>query len=342
MFHFKGQAVDLLRLRTELGAGYVVEGSVRRAGGRVRITAQLIDAVSQVHLWAEKYDLEMEDIFAVQDEVTQTIAATLGVKIQDVALQRALGKSPADLDAYDCLLRARRYTASLSADMHAEARDLLERAVALDPTYADAYALLANIYLAEHRFDANPRPDPIGRALKAAQTATRLDPQNAYAHCWLAICHFFRRENDLFEAEAQRALSLNPNDPETLADIGHYLAYMGQFERGVALTKRARELNPLHPGWFNFTFARYHYSRGEYEETLAAVQRIAMPHFYWTHLLNAAALGQLQRAEAGDALARIYALKPNFSARRELEKWNTAPDDLEHLLDGFRKAGLAK
>ena len=340
MFRFKGLAIDLSRLRTELGVGYVVEGSVRRAGGRVRITAQLIDAGSQLHLWADKYDREMEDIFAVQDEVTQTIAAALGVTIQDVALQRALSKNPTDFDAYDCLLRARRYTTSLSADMHAEARDLLERAVALDPTYADAYALLANVYLAEHRFDTNPRPDPIGRALKAAQTATRLDPQNAYVRCWLAICHFFRRENDLFEAEAQRALNLNPNDPETLADLGHYLAFMGQFERGVALTRRAQQLNPLHPGWLDFAFARYHYDRGEYADTLAAVQRAAMPHFYWTHLLNAAALGQLKRAEAGDALASIYALKPDFSARVELEKWNAAADDLEHLLDGLRKAGV--
>ncbi len=338
-FQFKGQAINLTEFGTKLNAGYIVEGSVRRAGGRVRITAQLIEAASGVHLWADHYDRDMEDIFAIQDEVTCTIAARLGVRMQDVALQRALKKSPAELDAYDCLLRARRYTSMLSAEVHAEARDLLEKAIALDPNYADAYALLANVYLAEHRFDTNPRPDPIGRALKMAETATQLDPPNAYARCWLAIVHFFRGENDRFEAEARLALSLNPNDPETLADIGHYLAFLGEFERGIELSRRAQRLNPLHPGWYYFSFARYHYDQRAYEETLADVQRIGLPHFYWTHLLSAAASGQLQRPEAGASLERIYELKPDFSARAELQKWNAAPHDLEHLLDGLRKAG---
>ena len=339
-FQFKGKPVNLPALCTELNAGYVVEGSVRRAAGRVRITAQLIDGATGHHLWADSYDRDMEDIFAVQDEVTRTIAATLGVKVQGAALQRAMKKRPNELDAYDCVLRARRYTSMLSAEMHAEARDLLESAVARDPTYAEAHALLANVYLAEHRFDANPRPDPIGRALAMAQRATELDPQNAYARCWLAIVHFFRRENDKFEAEAQLALNLNPNDPETLADIGHYLAFMGEFDRGVELSRRARELNPLHPGWYHFSFARYHFDRREYAEMLKVVERIAMPHFYWTHMLNAAAQGQLEDDQAAASLERVYELKPDFSATAELNKWNAAPDDLEHLLEGLRKAGL--
>ena len=152
--------------------------------------------------------------------------------------------------------------------------------------------------------------------------------------------HFFRGENALFEAEAQRALALNPNDPETLADIGHYLAFMGEFERGIALSRQAQKLSPLHPGWYHFSFARYHYDRREYEETLTIVQRIGLPDFYWMHLLRAAALGQLQRPDAGEALQRIFELRPDFSARAELQKWNAAPDDLQHLLDGLRKAGL--
>ena len=115
---------------------------------------------------------------------------------------------------------------------------------------------------------------------------------------------------------------------------------MGEFERGVALTTRARRLNPLHPGWYHFSVARHHFNLRRYEETLADVERIAMPHFYWTHLLQAAALGQLQRHGAREALGRIFSLKPGFSARAELEKWNAAPDDMAHLLEGLRKAGL--
>ena len=339
-FQFKNGEFELSEVSKRLGADYIVQGSVRRAAGRVRITAQLVDAVSGVHLWADKYDREMEDLFAVQDEVTKTIAATLGIKVQDEATQRALKKSRTELDAYDCVLRARRYTVSLTEEMHADARELLERATALDPTNAEAHALLANVYLAEHRIDANPRPDPIGRALKMAETAVELDPQNAYARCWLGIVHFFTGEHDKFYAEVERALALNPNDPETLADVGHFVAFLGDFERGLELSLRARELNPLHPGWYYFTSARYHYDKRQYDEVLADLERIAMPHFYWSHLLRAAALGQQGNATAKRSIEQIYELKPDFSAEAELKKWNAAPGDFEHLMDGLRKAGL--
>lgn len=339
-FQFRDRDIRLPEFCAEIGAGFAVVGTVRRAAGRIRITAQLVDAESGVHLWADSYDREMEDIFAVQDEVTRMIAATLGIKIQDVALQQSLRKGPAELDAYDCVLRARRYTSTLSAEAHAEARELLERAIELDPTNADAFALLANVYLAEHRFSTNARPEPIARALEMAETATRLDGQNAYARCWLAIVHFFRGENDKFEAEARRALDLNPNDPETLADIGHYLAFMGEFERGVALSEQAKQLNPLHPGWYHFSLARHHYNQRDYEAVLVDIERIAMPGFYWTHFLRTAAFGQLGRPEARASAKKIFELNPTFSAAAELKKWNAAPEDLNHLLEGLKKAGL--
>jgi TolB-like protein/DNA-binding winged helix-turn-helix (wHTH) protein len=336
---FRGRSINVLEFCQQVQATYVVQGSVRRAAGRVRITVQLIDGVSCVQLWADRYDREMGDIFDLQDELTRSIAATLGVKVQDISLERAMAKGPLELDSYDCVLRARRYTSALSAEMHAEARDLLEKAVELDPLSSDAHALLANVYLAEHRFEMNPRPDPIGRALTHALRATQLDPRNAYARSWLAIVHFFRSENEKFETESQLALRLNPNDPETLADIGHYLAFMGEFERGIELSRHAQELNPLHPGWYHFSFARHDYNRKAYEGTLRWVEKIGLPHFYWTHLLDAAAKGQLGRPDAGKALSRILEIKPNFSAHVELRKWNASPDDRDHIMEGLRKAG---
>jgi TolB-like protein len=341
-FQFKDRTITLTQIARELHADYMVDGSVRRDGNRLRIAVQLIDGTTGVSLWADRYDREMEDVFAVQDTVTHMIVASLGVKMQNTALSRALRKSPTELDAYDCLLRARRYTATLNEEMHAEARDLLEKAIVLDHHYADAHALLANVYLAEYRFEANPRPDPVGRALEMAVKATQLDPQSAYAHCWLAIVHFFRKDNGAFEAEAKRALELNPNDPEILADIGHFLAFMGEFERGIELSQRAQQLNPLHPGWYHFSFARLHYHQCAYEDTLLDVQRVSMPDFYWTHLLKAAALGQLVRHEAGASLKRLQELKPGISVSTEIQKWNAAPDDCEHLMDGLRKAGLTE
>ncbi len=340
-FRFKGQAIDIARVGRELNARYIVEGSVRRAGARVRITAQLIDTADGTHLWADRYDREMEDIVAVQDEATRTIAATLGVRLQDAAREQAMRKNPSDLNAYDCVLRARRYTTTLTGSDHTAARHLLEQAIALDPGYAEAHALLSNVYLAEHRFGANPRPDPINRAMAMARKAIELDPQNAYAHCWLAIVHFFRHENASFEAAAQRALTLNPSDPEILAETGHYYAFMGQFERGTELTRQAMELNPLHPGWYYFALARHHMNQHDHEAVLIDVQKVDMPEFYWSHLLEAAALGHLGRAERGDAaLGRLFELTPDFSAPEELHKWNAAADDAAHIIEGLRKAGL--
>ncbi len=339
---FKGRHLAIADICRQLGAQYAVQGSVRRAAGRVRISAQLIDGINGVQLWGDRFDRDMVDLFDLQDEVTRAIAAKLGVAVQDVALQRALTKSPAELDAYDCLLRARRYTWMLSAEMHAEARDLLERAIELDPLSSDAHALLANVYLGEYRFEMNPQPNPLGRAMTHALAATQLDPQNAYARCWLAIVHFFRHENDKFEAEAELAVSLNPNDPETLADVGHYLSFLGEFERGTALTRRAQQLNPLHPSWYHFSFARRHYHEKAYESVVADVQKIGLPHFYWMHILDAAAKAQLGRSDAGASLARIFDVKPDFVARSELKKWNTEANDLEHIIEGLRKAGLSE
>lgn len=339
---FGSSEAPLAAFCREVGADYAVEGSVRRAEERLRVSAQMVDVATGATVWADTYDRELSQLFEVYDEVTETLAAHLGVQVQDLDLRRSLRKSRAELDAHDCVLRARRFTSTLSAESHAEARDLLERAVRLDPGSADAHALLANTVLAEHRFDLNPRPGSVERALELARRATALDPRNAYARCWLAIVHFFRRENGKFEEEASRALALNPNDPEILADIGHYFSFMGQFERGAQLSRRAMELNPLHPGWYFFCFARRHYDQRRYEDALHDVERINLPHFYWMHLLSAAALGQLGRVEAAEAVQRIHELKPDFSAREELLKWNAAPGDLEHLLEGLRKAGLGE
>ena len=336
---FRDRGLGIPNFCEELHAGYAVQGTVRRSEGRIRIAVQLLDGATAVQLWGERYDRELGDVFSVQDELTRTIAATLGARVQDVALRKAMTRHPHELDSWDCLLRARRYTSTLSPEVHAEARDLLEKAVLLDPHSAEAHALLANVYLGEHRFGMNPRPDPIGRAFAHARLATELDPQNAYARCWLAIVHFFRKENETFEAEAALALKLNPNDPEILADIGHYLAFMGEFERGVALSRKAQELNPLHPGWYYFSFARHDYNRKAYAKVIAGVERMGLPHFYWAHILDAAAKGQLERADAREALDRMKSIKPGISARRELETWNAAPHDLDHILDGLRKAG---
>tara|TARA_R110002110_G_scaffold284987_2_gene499305 strand:- start:60106 stop:61665 length:1560 start_codon:yes stop_codon:yes gene_type:complete len=340
-FQYKGCSVDVAEIGTVLGAGFVVEGSVRRSGDRLRISAQLVECEKGTHLWAERYDRGIEDLFALQDELTRMIAATLGARLQDMGLERSRIKNSADLDAHDCVLRARQFLAGPDETAHADARDLLERAIELDPSNADAFAQLANVYLAEHRFEFNPRPDPVGRAMVAAQESIKLDPQNATAHCWLAIVHFFRRENERFMTEANRALALNPNDAETLANIGHYVAFSGAFDRGCELMAQAIVLNPLHAGWYHFSFARRAYDMRDYDLTLAEIDRVDMPEFYWTRMLRVSALGQLgDVAGAAATYAQLEALRPDFDLRREITKWNAASDDAAHLIEGWEKAKL--
>jgi adenylate cyclase len=171
-FRYKGQSVDVSEIGRELNASYVLEGSIRRSANRARITAQLIKVADGTHVWADKYDRELEDIFDVQDELTQTIAAALGVRLQDAVREIAMRKSHADLNAYDCVLRSRRYTQTLNPEEHSMSRDLLEKAITLDPGYADAFAMLSNVYLAEYRFDANPRPNSVERSMEMAEKAT--------------------------------------------------------------------------------------------------------------------------------------------------------------------------
>lgn len=340
-FRFKNLNLSHSEIAAEVGAVYIVEGNIRRDGNRIRIAVQLIEAASGFSLWAEKYDREIEDIFAVQDEVTRMIAASLGIRMQSAEMTRVMRKIPSDMNAYECVLSARRYTATMNEDMHFDARTMLEKAIQLDPNYAEAHALLANVYLAEIRIDANLLPNSIERALAMALKAVELDPQSAYARCWLSIVHFFRKDFGKFETEMQRALDLNPNDPEILAEAGHYYSFKGDFDRGIEFSRRAQELNPLHPGWYHFAYALLHYRQHRYEEMIVDVQRISMPHFFWPHLLDAAALGQLSRIdEARAALAMMRQRKPGVSPTVEMQKWNFLQRDLDHVLEGLRNAGL--
>ena len=339
-FQYKGKPVKAQTVGLELGASYMLEGSVRRGGKRVRVTAQLIDTDRGDHVWAERYDRDLEDIFAVQDELTQQIAAAMGLTVQDAALETTVHKAANDLNAYDYVLRARRFAAELTPAVHARARDLLETAIALDPTYSRAHAMLADVYLAEYRYDFNPQPRPLERAFDAAMRAVELDPRNAYAHFWLAAVYYFRRQIERFDVEADRAQQLNPNDSEMLADLGHYHVVRGNIERGMDLTRRAMRLNPLHPGWYYFTFAFAYCGLGDFEQALLESAKIDMENFFWGPLIRAAALGQLGRVdEAKSALAAAHAAKPGLTPETTVERWMFHPAMAANVLDGLAKAG---
>jgi TolB-like protein/tetratricopeptide (TPR) repeat protein len=340
-------AVDVRAVGKELGARYVMEGSLRQAGPRLRIAVQLVDAASGAHLWAETFDLTFraEEIFALQDEIVPRIVATVAdtYGVLPHTMSEALrDRDPEKLTPYEAVLRSFAHFPRLSAEEHAAARAGLERAVQQAPGYADGWAMLSMMFREEYTHGLNLRPDPIGRAFAAARRAVEAAPANHLAYHALASAQFFQREFQAFRNSAERAVALNPMDGFTAAYLGFLIAYAGDWERGCALVERARKLNPHHPGWYWFPSFFDAYRRSDFRGALDIALKVNMPGFWRTHLALAAAYGQLDEQESARRAARdLLAIRPDFVAvaREELGKWWDA-ELVEHLIDGLRKAGL--
>jgi len=347
-YQYKGKPVDVRDVGRDLGARYVIEGSVRKSGDSIRVTAQLLDSDSGTHLWAETYDRDLSaaSIFEIQDDITARVSATIaderGILVEaNVATTR---EKPTDsLDAYECALRQEVYDNFGRPDLHLELRNCSERAVETDPNYSRAWTALAWAYLDEFRYGLNIRPRPLERALEAAQRAVQLDGDDELAHRILANVYFNLHKIDRFRSEGERAIALNPNNASVLADIGSSLVNIGEFERGSAMVRKAAALNPNHPGWYNFPLTIAEYQKQNYDAALSYALKINMPDFYWTQVQLAAAYGQLGKNDEGrESIGKLLTLYPDFAenAWAEYRKFN-APDELiRNSLDGLRKAGL--
>ena len=345
---YKGRAVDVREINRDLGARYVVEGSVRRDANTVRVTVQLLDAETGTHLWAETYDRDLTaaSLFEIQDGITERVAATIADEWGVLAranIQSTHGKPTDSLEAYECTLLAVAHYEAITPATHLRARECLERAIELDPNYASAWAWLAMIYDDEHLYAFNLRPNPQDRAMDAARRAAELNTEDGWARTVLAWVHFHRHELGAFRAEADRALRLQPNNASTLSIIGLLLVNMGEIDRGVALLDKATKLNPYHPDWYYFPISHAYYHKGQYEESLAAALKIRMTNYYWTHVLLARAYGQLGRKTEGqtavDNLLKYYSDYP-ANARDDFRKWNFPEFSIVHQVEGLRKAGL--
>jgi TolB-like protein len=344
---YAGKPVDVRAAGKELGARYVIEGSLRHSGPRVRIAAKLVDCNSGVHLWAETYDHPFSSPAAfdlcddVVPQIVSTIADTHGVLPRSMS-DALRTRDPSGLSPYEAVLRSFAHFQRVSAEEHAQARAALERAVQRSPHYPDAWAMLSLIYKEEftHRF--NLLPDPLGRALAAAQRAVEGAPSNHLACHALASVEFFRKQLDAFQIATARAVALNPMDGFTLAYLGFLTAYAGDWERGGALSAKARNLNPHHPGWYWFVPCFDAYRKGEYKTSLEFAHKVNMPGFWRTQLAIAANSGQLGlQAEAKEALRTLLMQRPDIAQlpREELAIW-WQPDMVERLIVGLRKAGL--
>ena len=305
-YQYKGRAVDVREVGRDLGANYIVEGSVRKSGETIRVTVQLLDAENGTHLWAETYDRDLTaaNVFEIQDEITDRVSATIadarGI-LWEAGAAAAREKPTDNLDAYECVLRLIAYFDVITPDRHLEVRSCAERAVETDPNYAGAWIALAYTALDESRFGFNPRPRSMERALEAARRAVQLDSDDALAREILSFVYFHQHNLDAFRTEGERAIALNPNNSWILANFGTYLVWTGELERGSAMVKKAAALNPKHGDWYYLSLSFTEYHKENYEKAMECALKINLPNFHWAQIHLAVAYGQLGRTAEGRA-----------------------------------------
>jgi tetratricopeptide (TPR) repeat protein len=337
--------VKVQQVGRELGVHYVLEGSVRRSGTRIRVNAQLVDARTGRHLWAERYDRELTEVFALQDEITQKIVAALAVKLTSDEAARLSRAAKVDAQAYDLVLRGIERLVRFTPQTTIEARGLFERAVAIDPGFVRAYTNLALTYW---RISGSGGTEAGGeaprRASEYAQIALALDPTVPQVHYALAGARIEQRRFDEAVASARRAIELDPNYADGHAQWGNALNRAGRPEEGYRAIQMAMRLNPRHGFVYYWIVGESLFQMGRIEEAVSAYKKALElnPQFARARRRLAAVYGQMGRI--GDAeweAAELLTLEPDFrlARARETTKFKN-PADLERYIEGLRKAGL--
>jgi adenylate cyclase len=338
-FVHKGKAVNVREIAREFGVDYVLEGSVRKARDRVRVTVQLIDAETDQHVWAERYDRELEDIFAIQDEITHAIVATLPGRVEAATHDRAQRKPTDNMAAYECVLAAKvRHHRSTRED-NAEAQRLLDRALALDPNYAHAHAWKACVLGQTWVYDWCADRDAVFEQVAAELEITLgLDDNDSDVHRILAALNLNRDDHDKAAYHQERALALNPNYDLVVVQQGELLTWLGRPEEGIDWIKKAMRLNPYHPERFWSHLGRACYCAEKYAEAIEAFSRMTRPD-YTHHAFLAATFAQMGNAVAAAAHAtEVLKSEPKFSVAAYL-----ATQHYKHAVDRQRhEAGLLK
>jgi len=346
-FTYKGQAVDVTRVGRELGVRYVLEGSVRKAGRRVRITAQLVDATTASHLWAEKYDRDLTDLFAMQDEITREIVGNLAPQMLDTEMQRARRKDPQALDAWELAIRAQWHLARLTREDNAEALRLATESTRLNPTTTAGLniAAFAHIYQAVYGWSASPGESFVA-AHEAARRAVAIDARDEVAQTALGSAEIFMGQHDSAVARLRDAVELNPNFTWAHGDLGLALTFAGQAEDAVAPFNEAVRLSPRDPFcflWF-YLLGLATFLTGRSDEALDHVERSLRlnPSIPGPYRVRAACLSDLGRVdEARAALADFLRFVPAAtvaSMRAQLPMKN--PNDFERYAGALRRIGL--
>jgi TolB-like protein/Flp pilus assembly protein TadD len=347
-FTFKQDTLDARNVANELGVRYILEGSVRKASGQVRVTAQLIDAVKGINLWADRYDRALANIFDLQDEITNRVIDSVGSQIIVAEAARVQRKPPQNIEAWDLVMQALPHMWRMSTEEQRLAQEFLQQAVAIDPEYANAHALLGWTYVSMFNLDTRT---PIGeftdKALESGSRAVALDEQDHWGHLVLGLGHVRRRRPEAAVMHLCKSVELNHNFALGYAGLGYAYACSGQPERGLQSLEQAQRLSPRDPFLAMYApVVRYMalFALGQYEETIAVCRSTTAmhPNHAGAWRLLTVSLGLLDRIdEAREALVHTLRLQPDLSsAHVEHDTVYTDPADRSRFLLGLRKAGL--
>lgn len=346
-FAFKEHATEVKEIGRKLGVRYIVEGSVRRVGERVRITAQLIDAIEDQHLWAERYDRGLEDIFAVQDEVTQAIVTTIEPELMNTERQRARRKPTENLTAWEAYQRALWHVYQYRKEDTAMALELLHKATQLDPEFASAFAGIAySMYVHVIMGDADNRENDLQRGLQAGLTAVSLDDRDPFSHVGLGRLQIVRAEHEQAIASFDRALELNPSFALAHYGKGHSLWHCGHPDQSIVCLDEAMRLSPRDPLMWTFLASKAIalFMLERYDDALVCAHRSQRYPVtaIWAHMAELATLGTLeQHDEAAEAMTRALQIQPDLDMtfiRQALPV--THPASADHFYGGLMKAGV--
>jgi len=338
-FMFRQGVQDIREVSKKLGARFILEGSVRKAGDRVRITAQLVNGVTGEHVWSDKYDGELADVFAVQDEITSSIVATIAGRIGDYDLGMIRSRPTENLSAYESILRARHLMHNYTEQDYLKAQEHAEHAISLDPDFARAHALRA--YIEFSLWVVENDPQRLESALRLGMTALAHDDDESSSHLAVGVAWLFKRELEKGENHLTRALALNPNDDLIMIENGRFLMYNNRPLEGAAIIQQAMRHNPYHPNWYWNILGRCFHTAKQYREAISALERVSNPP-YWTLSYLAACHAKSGNEEKAETLrAATMAARPDFTITdmaRALPYRDVKV--LEELLDGYSKAGF--
>jgi adenylate cyclase len=343
-FTYKGKAVKVQEVGRELGVRYVLEGSVRKADNQVRINAQLIDATTGGHLWSERYDRPLTDIFALQDDITQKIVLALKIKLTMEEQTRFQRAPTNNLEAYDYYLRGVDYYWRYTKETNMQARQMYEKAIALDPHYAAAYASLGMTHVLDWIWQWSQDPQTLERAFALTQKAIALDDSLPLAHSTLGWVYVLKKQHERAIAEGEQAITLAPNDAEGHVTLGTILNLTGRPEEAMRLVEKAIRLNPRYPAHYLVTLGQAYTLTRQYEEAIAVLKRVITrsPDFLPAYVFLAVVYSESSREEeARAAVAEILRISPHFSLEGYQQRVHYKdPAILERFFAALRKAGL--